>query len=192
MALGTLMGGLIGGLGNSAAARTSTGTSTSTSTKTPTYSPAQTNTQSSVATLLQNLLGGGSSPEIQAMQTQSADQINKNYSGLGDRMNKFLAARGFGQSGKVGQMAEQNELSRQGALAGNTSNFANTALNEQNTALSDALNFSFANPGGVSNSTGATSSTAAGSGLASALSGAFSGFNSGLNQSALLGGFNNP
>jgi hypothetical protein len=174
---------LIGGLGGSKSART--GTSSSTSTSTPGYTPLQSTAQGSIWSTLSNLLGGSASPEITSMQTQAANQINQNYSGLGDRMNRFLAARGFGKSGKVGQLQEQNELSRQGALAGNASNFANTALNEQNTALSDALSFAFTNPS--NSSANASTYTNPGSGLANALYGVFTGLNSGANQLVAAG-----
>jgi hypothetical protein len=108
-----------------------------------------------MSTLLPSVASGGISPNVQATETASADQINKGYSGIGDRMNKFLAARGFGQSGKTGQAALQTELGRQGALAGNASNAAGQQLNLNTTYLSDALNAAFNTPG--SNSSGTTS-----------------------------------
>lgn len=186
MALNTLLGGLIGGIGSSTSART--GTTATSGTSTPSYSPAQTGLQNQLLTTLGDLAGGSASPELQAMKTQSADQINQNYSGLGDRMNRFLAARGFGQSGSVGKAQLQTEVARQGALAGNESNYANLALQEQNTALSDALRAAYI-PGSTSTS-GYQVSVAPGSSLASALAGAFVGFNGGLNQMASSGGLN--
>jgi len=95
------------------------------------------------------------------MQTANANQINQNYSSMGDRMNKFLAARGFGKSGTTGKVQMQTELGRQGALATNASNAAGQQLQLDSGLLSDALAMAFANPGSTSTDTtrniGATS-----------------------------------
>lgn len=137
--------------------------STANASQTPSFSPWQTALQqmlsSTMSTLLPSVASGGISPNVQATETASADQINKNYSGIGDRMNKFLAARGFGQSGKTGQTALQTELGRQGALAGNASAAAGQQLNLDTTYLSDALMAAFAVPGSVNtgNTNGASS-----------------------------------
>src|SRR5262249_50878371 len=128
MALGAALGALIGGFGNSQSARTSTSNSTSTSTSRPSYSVDQTAAQGTLWQRLQSLVQGSSSPDVRALQTQSADQINQGYVGLGDRMNRFLAARGFGKSGQAGSTALKTELGRQGTLANNSANFAKIGL----------------------------------------------------------------
>jgi hypothetical protein len=187
MALMTALGGLIGGFGNSKDARTSTGSSTAASTSTPGYTPAQTSTQGSILEILNGLMKGSAGPQVQAMQTQSADQINKGYSGLGERMNRFLAARGFGKSGQAGKVQLDTELGRQGALAGNNANFAKIGLDEQNTALQDALTAAYRPASTTTTGSGNTTNVGAGSSLASALAGAFAGFDTGMNQMALYG-----
>ena len=171
-----LIGGLIGGFGNTKAARTSTSSSSGTSSSTPSYTPGQTDLQASLAGYLGNLLTPGTtSPAVTAQKNQSADTINKTYAGLGDRMNKFLAARGFGKSGKVGQAALQTELGRSAAIAGNDANYGAEQLNLQQSAASDALKMAFANPTTTNAFSQQGSQTAAGSAFASALAGAFGG-----------------
>ena len=141
--------------------------STANATQTPTFSAAQTSLQGLLSGALSSLLpqvsSGGISPNVQATETQSANQINQNYSSMGDRMNKFLAARGFGQSGSTGKAALQTELGRQGALAGNASSAAGQQLNLDSTYLSDALMAAYAVPGSVN--TGNTSGNSSGWGV---------------------------
>jgi hypothetical protein len=110
------------------------------------------------------IASGGLSPNVQATETAGADQINKTSAGLGDRMNKFLAARGFGKSGAAGSSALQTEIGREGALGTNASAAAGTQIGENNTLLSDALGFAFANPGqtAAGSTSGATSGTTSG------------------------------
>jgi hypothetical protein len=154
-----------GGTQQSSAAQS---TSTGNAATTPTYNSFQTTLQSLLSnvmgTLLPSVASGGVSPNVQATETASADQINKSYSSLGDRMTKFLAARGFGQSGKSGQVQLQTELGRQGALAGNASAAAGQQLNLDTNYLSDALAFAFANPGSMATGTTTGSGTQSGSG----------------------------
>jgi hypothetical protein len=145
--------------------KTATGATTGsgTGTSTPTYSPAQGGLQQSLADALTAILSGtGYSPQVQALQTQSADQINRQYSGLSDNLNEKFASRGFGKSGASGDVQLQTELSREGAIANNNANFAGTALNQWNSGLAQALNFAFANPG-TTTSTSATGTTSSNS-----------------------------
>jgi hypothetical protein len=146
--------------GNSSKSQSSTATNT-----TPTYSPAQSSLQqtllSAFQSILPNLTSGGIGPNVQAVQTQNAANINKSYSSLGDRMNKFLAARGFGQSGEVGKAALSTELARQGALASNNSDAAKMQLDQNNSWLKAALEAAFLNPG--SSSAGTQSGSQSGS-----------------------------
>lgn len=117
-------------------------------TSTPTYLPSQSSLQTLLAQAIAPILSsGGMTPQLQASETASANQINQNYSTLGDRMNSYLASRGFGQSGTAGQTALTNEIARQGDLAQNSANYGQQALNLFTTGLGDALSFSFANPG---------------------------------------------
>jgi hypothetical protein len=185
--MNALGGGLIGGLSNSADARTSTGNQTASSTSTPSYSPLQTGLQTTLGTYLQSLMTPGqTSPAVTAQQNQSADQINRTYAGLGDRMNRFLAARGFGKSGKVGQAALQTELGRSSALAGNSAAYGKTNLDLQQNAASLAERMAYANPSTTSNSSGNWSSTAAGSAAAGALAGTMAGLNNPMSSGNLL------
>ncbi len=158
-----------GGATSGSTSGTSSGTTADT--KTPTYTPGQSGAQTGLAQLFQSLLpslsSGGISPNVQAMQTAGADQINKTSSGLTDRMNRFLAQRGFGSSGSTGKVALQGELGRESALGANASAASGLQLQQNNTSLADLLAFAFANPGSASTgmSTGATSGTSSGSGF---------------------------
>jgi hypothetical protein len=182
-----LSGGVSGGSSqstqNTNQTSTATGATSGTSTSAPTYSAPQTGLQGSLATALMNILqGNGSSPQVEALQTQAADQINQSYSTTADRMNRFLASRGFGRSGLTGGAQLQTELGRQGALANNNANFAGLALNQWNTGLADALNFAFANPGYSGATTGTTSDTSTSTGTQTNKS-------SGSGYSAGVGGY---
>ena len=196
MALTTALGGLIGGQGTNSSSQGSSvtnGTGSASSTSSPTFSVGHAGLQGILSNVLSSLVpsvaSGGLSPNVQALQTQSANQINQNYASLGQRLNRFLAARGFGQSGQVGQAALQTDLGRQGALANNNANYSGLQLQQNNSLLSDALQYAFAAPGSTSAST--TSSTGgstwtnqanANAGLAGALAGILAGLNTGLNN----------
>jgi hypothetical protein len=158
------LGGLLAGVGSQMPTTT---TSSGTQTSSNSFSPAQTSLQSSLMAALNSLMGGSASPAIQGAQTQSADQINSEYSSMGDRMNRFLAARGFGSSGQVGSTALKTELGRQSSLAGNTATYG---LNEMNTALSDSLTAAFASP--TTTTTNSGTQTNAGNLAGGAMSGA--------------------
>jgi len=145
---------------NSTSSQTSSGTGTTAGSTTPTYSGAQGGLQGALAQTLQQLLAqGGNSPQLQAQETNSANQINQNYSSLGTTMNRFLASRGFGNSGAVGTSALQTQIARQNSLAGNTAAYGATALSDLSTSLSQALQFAFANPGSSTAGTAAGSTT---------------------------------
>ena len=120
-----------------------------------TYTAGQTGLMSLLGNYFQSLIpsmqSGTLSPDVQAQKTASADAINKNYSALGDRMTRFLSSRGYGKSGVAGKAQLQTELSRQGDLAGNESNFAGIQLNQNAQSLLAALNYAF-NPIGKTTS----------------------------------------
>jgi len=167
---------------STAANSTSAGSGTTTASYGPIQSTLQFLLSNVMGTLLPSVASGGVSPNVQATETASADQINKNYSSMGDRMTKFLAARGFGQSGKSGQVQLQTELGRQGALAGNASAAAGQQLGLDTTYLSDALQMAFANPGSTSVGTSSGSGTRSGqaSGWNFGLGGSTAGVTGGL------------
>lgn len=146
--------------------------STGSSTSTPTYSGTQSGIQSLLAgvlgTLVPSMATGAISPNVAGTEASGADQINKTYTALGDRMNKFLASRGMGQSGVSGKAQLDTELGRAGAIAGNTNAAAGNQLGLNSSLLSDALMFAFANPG--SSSAGQQSGSSSNWGASGALS----------------------
>lgn len=137
-----LLGISIGGSGGGQSSQSST-----TGTTSNTYTAGQTGLMQLLGNYFQSLVpsqqAGTLSPDVQAQKTSSADAINKNYSSLGDRMNRFLSSRGYGKSGVAGKSQLQTELARQGDLAGNESNFAGIQLGQNQTQLLAALSYAF-------------------------------------------------
>jgi hypothetical protein len=126
--------------------------------------------QSTLASLFQSLApslaSGTLSPATQATETAGADQINKTSAGLGDRMTKFLASRGFGSSGTTGKVALQGELGRESALGANASAAAGNQLQQNSQSLAEMLGFAFANPGSSTTGNSSGTTTGASSGTA--------------------------
>jgi hypothetical protein len=157
------MGASFGGQSSQEQATTS-GTSTGTAAKT--FSPGQSSLQTQLGTSLSRNLtaadAGTLTPGTTAMETQAADQINKTSSGLTDRVNQFLAQRGFGKSGQTGKATLEGELGREAQLGTNAANFAGMqqGLNSQN--LLAALNYAFTSLGQTT--AGTTSGTYSGTG----------------------------
>jgi hypothetical protein len=112
-----------------------------------TYSPWQTALQSLLGSSLSSQLSGASSgtlsPDVQAMEDNSANQINATAKSGEKNLNQNLAARGFGDSGATESGALATELGRQGSLAQNQSNFAGLQLNQNQNFLSDSLMAAF-------------------------------------------------
>jgi hypothetical protein len=136
----------------------------SSGTKSNTYSPEQTGLMAALGNYLTGIIGGspgGTTPDVTAMKTASADTINKNSASVGDRSNRFLSSRGFGQSGLVGESNLRTELGRQSDLAANESSYAGLDVQQKQTGLLAALNYAF-NPTGQTTSD-TTSGTASGS-----------------------------
>lgn len=137
------MSQLLAGLGISGGYQSSSTKTSSSGSQANTYSPEQTALQTGLSKLFSSLLPGIASgtmtPDVTAAKTGAADSINKTYSGLGDRMNRFFASRGFGQSGTAGKAALQTELGRAGAIGTNEANFAGIQLDQNNKLLTDAL-----------------------------------------------------
>jgi hypothetical protein len=127
------------GLSLGGSSSNSQGTDSSQNTYTPGQSALQDSLMQAFSKLLPGVASGSMSPNVTAMQTGNADQINKSYDAVGTRMNRFLAARGFGQSGETGKAQLQTELGRQGALGANASNAAGQQLNFDQSLLNDSL-----------------------------------------------------
>jgi hypothetical protein len=140
------------------------------------YSPGQTAIQNQVGTNLSSDLaaaaGGTLTPGTVAQETAADDQVNKTASGLTDRVNSFLAARGFGKSGSTGKATLEGELGREGQIGNNAATFAGqqNGLNQSN--LLAALNYAFTQLG--STATGATSGSSSGSNFGAQVSGSYS------------------
>lgn len=142
-----------------------------------TFSGSQTSLQDQLGTSLSKDLSatdsGTTSPGVTAEQTQSADAINKTSDGLAGRMQRFLAARGFGSSGESGKVQLGNELQRQSDLANNNANFAQVQQNANSTNLLAALNYALTNLGTTAASSTSGSSSGSNSTWGASASAAF-------------------
>jgi hypothetical protein len=165
------MGASLGGAYNSAQSKA---TSTSNQNEQNTYGAPQSYLQSQLgSSLTQDLTArntGTLTPGTAAMETQAADQINKTSGGLTDRVNAFLAARGFGKSGETGKATLQGELGRENSLANNAATFAGQqqTLNQSN--LLAALNYAFTQLGQTTAASGMTTGSGSGWGVAGGVS----------------------
>jgi hypothetical protein len=211
MSLLTGLGSLLGIASNTPAARTGTSSGTSNSTSSGsqagqtgtssagstsnTYTAPQQSLQNQALGTISNNLTNGIN--LTPLETSGANTINQQYNSIGQNLNQTLAARGFGQSGAVGEGALQTQLGRAGAIGSMTSNLQGYAIQQQQAQLQDALTGAFTPTGTTGSSTsntssllnqlnntsGATSgsSTLPGSATAGALSGAYGGLLQSLN-----------
>jgi hypothetical protein len=156
------------GLSFGGTSKSATGNSTST----PTYTGGQGNLQSLLSSafsqMIPGLTSGSQSPNITAQTTANADTINKSYSSSEDATSRFLAARGFGQSGAAGSNAVQTNIARQGDLAKNLAAGSSQQLQQNQGLLQDALMYAFANPGQSASGTSNGSSSGWGASLSAA------------------------
>lgn len=141
------------------------------------YSAEQTGLQSELAQYLRQMLGpmagGEMSPQVAAMKTASADTINRTSAGTGDRLNRLLAARGFGKSGATGKAALSTELGRQGALAGNEASFSGLQLDQGNKLLAAALQAAYEKIGSSYNGSMSGTGTSSGWGIGASAGASF-------------------
>jgi hypothetical protein len=153
-------------LGGSYGSTSSQSTGKSDTTQANTYALGQTDLQTQLGKSLSSSLAasdaGTLSPGVQAQETASADQINKTAGGLTDRINSFLAARGFGKSGTTGKATLQGELGRESQLAGNQANFAQVQQGVNSSNLLAALNYAFTSLGLTQNETASSSGSSSG------------------------------
>jgi len=165
--------GLGGSYGSASSSGTSSASSSGASNTANIYNLSQLIGQENVGSVLQNILGslpgaiagsGEKSPQVKALETASAGDINKAFTATGDRMNRFLASRGFGASGTAGQAQLQTELGRSAALAKNSADYGGMQMQNDlaklqtiySPTLLSALNYAF-NPMGASSTTYGTS-----------------------------------
>ena len=136
--MGLSLGGSYGSSKSSA-----TGSNTTANTYSGDQSGLQSDLGKSLSTNLKAADAGSMTPGVVAQKTAAADTINKTSSGLMDRVQSFLSARGFGKSGAAGQATLQSELGRESDLAANEANFAGVqqGVNTQN--LMASLNYAF-------------------------------------------------
>ncbi len=161
------MGAMLGGSYGSTQSKS---TSSSNSNLANTYGAGQTGLQTQLGSSLANDLAAGSNgtltPGTTAQLTAANDSTNKTAGGLTDRVNQFLAARGFGKSGATGKAALQGELGRESQIGSNTAAAYGGQNSLNSTNLLAALNYAFTSLGQTDAASGTTSGSGSGWGIA--------------------------
>lgn len=138
-----------------------------TTTSTPTYTPNQTQLQGDVFGNLDQQLKNPTD-YLTPQKNAVIGNINNTYNNEEKSTEAALTRNGFGGSGKTGTNLQQIQLGRAGADAGVESQFAGLAQQQQNTSLSQALQFAFAGPGNTTTGPNTSLSGAVGGGLQTA------------------------
>ena len=169
------MGLSLGGSGGG-----TTSNATSASSQSNKYSPGQTALQDQTGTTLSSDLAASSAgkltPGTVAQETAADDQVNKTSSGLTDRVNSFLAQRGFGKSGSTGKATLEGELGRESQVGSNAATFAGKQDSLNSTNLLAALNYALTSLG--SSATGTSSGDSSSWGVGAGASVGIPGFTS--------------
>ena len=138
---------------------------TSTTTTTPTFSTAQNAVQSDVSGTLQNEMNNPAN--LQPLQTAAASQVDQQYKDANTSLTASLAAKGFGNSGKLVTNTKNLAIAQAGAQGSLASQFAGMQIDQNNNVLNQAEKFGFADPGSTSVTNGTT-----GGGVGGAVDGA--------------------
>lgn len=128
----------------------------------PGYTPQQQALQSQIGATLQDRLANPAN--LDPLKTAAASNVNKGFDDASTNLESRLAARGFGNSGKLVTNEKSLAVGRAGALGSLESQFAGLQLDQNNKTLDDAQRFAFSGPGSTSTTTG-------GGGVAGAVSG---------------------
>jgi hypothetical protein len=118
----------------------------------PTYTPEQQQLQSAVSGKLQDRLNNPA--DLTPLKTAAASNINKDFDSAQTSLEQRLAARGFGNSGKLVTNSKNLAVAKAGAQGGLESQFAALGLDQENKTLDMAGNFGFRAPGSTSTTTG--------------------------------------
>lgn len=111
----------------------------------PLYTPEQQSLQSTVAGTLQNRLANPTN--LDPLKTAAASSLNRSYDSAQTGLEQRLAARGFGNSGKLVTNTKNLEIARAGGLGDLESKFAGMQIDQNNRTLEDAQRFAFSGPG---------------------------------------------
>ncbi len=130
------------------------GSPTKTTTTTPTFSAGQNAVQSDVAGTLENEMNNP--VNLQPLQTAAASQVDQQYNDANTSLTASLAAKGFGNSGKLVTNTKNLAIAQAGAQGSLASQFAGMQIDQNNNVLNQAEKFGFADPGStqVTNSSG--------------------------------------
>jgi hypothetical protein len=185
MALTAALSALAGGLNNRPTTTTSTQSGTSTTARN--LSPQQ--------QILMNLMGPTISQMITnpmaslaPLQTAANEQVNANYAQAPQAIRDQFMSSGGAASGKSGMATIQEQLARQGALAGVAANTETAAANRQVTAEGLAQNLLNTNLGSTTTGSGTGTTVQSGNEAGGALSAGLSSLTSLLSIGSLLNG----
>lgn len=134
---------------------------------TPSYSPEQQALQSAVSGKLRDRLDNPAN--LDPLQTAATAGVNRAYDSADTSLTAKLAAKGFGNSGKLVTNSKNLAIAKAGAQGSLESQFAALKLDQENKTLDMAGNFGFRNPttttegtagGGVGGAVGGGAETA--------------------------------
>ena len=169
MALTAALSALAGGLNNRPTTTTTNQTQSGTSTTARNLSPQQ--------QILMNLMGPTISQMITnpmaslaPLQTAANEQVNANYAQAPQAIRDQFMSSGGAASGKSGMATIQEQLARQGALAGVAANTETAAANRQVTAEGLAQNLLNTNLGSTTTGSGTGTTVQSGNEAGGALS----------------------
>lgn len=91
--------------------------------------------------------------DLTPLKTAAASSINRDYDGAQTSLESRLAARGFGNSGKLVTNEKNLQIARAGSLGNLESQFAALQLDQQNKQRDQQQRFAFASPGSKSSGT---------------------------------------
>lgn len=106
-------------------------TNTSTSSTTPTLTPEM---QELMKRLTEFSTESMQNPQagFAPIRTAAVDNVNRNYSKVGSRLNSSFAQRGYGSSGALGEKQFDTEMARGGDLSNIEAQFAKSAIDQKN------------------------------------------------------------
>lgn len=111
----------------------------------PLYTPEQQQLQSAVSGKLQDRLNNPAN--LDPLQTAAVSGVNRSFDDAQTSLESRLAARGFGNSGKLVTNTKNLAIARAGAQGSLESQFAGLKLDQENNNLRMAGDFGFRAPG---------------------------------------------
>lgn len=124
---------------------------TTTASTQPVYTPEQQQLQAALSGKLTQRLNNPAN--LEPLKTAAVSQVNRNFDTLQTGLERRLAARGFGSSGKLVTNTKDLAVKRGGALGDLESKFAGLQLDQENDVIDQTQRFAFGGAGSQSQQT---------------------------------------